>query len=81
MASGMTVNHLVQSMGSSSLSRPTKLKFIFDKSKVRYLEESLLPISSVQYDIGGSISLLLARVSTFNASVALIGVAFQTLNL
>ena len=47
-----------------------KLKFIFDKSKVRHLGESLLPISSVQYDIGGSISLLLARVSTFNALVA-----------
>ena len=40
-----------------------KLKFIYNKTKVRHLEESLLPISNVQYNIGGSISLLLARVS------------------
>ena len=40
-----------------------KLKLIYNKTKVRNLEESLLPISSVQCNIGGSISLLLARIS------------------
>ena len=56
-------------MGSSPTGR-TMLEFIFNKSKVRHFGESLLPISSVQCNIGGSISLLLARVSTFNGLVA-----------
>lgn len=40
-----------------------KLKFIYNKTKNRHFGESLLPISSVQCNIGGSISLLLARNS------------------
>ena len=39
------------------------MKLIYNKAKVRHFVESLLPISSVQYDIGGIISLLLARIS------------------
>lgn len=40
-----------------------KLKFIYNKAKIDTLGESLLPVSSVQYNIGSSISLLLARIS------------------
>jgi len=40
-----------------------KLKFIYNKAKMRHFGESLLPVSSVQYNIGGIISLLLARIS------------------
>ena len=39
------------------------MKLIYNKAKVRHFVESLLPVSSVQYDIGGIISLLLARIS------------------
>ena len=70
------IDKYLQCWGSATYNRVEtereipKLKFIYNKTKVRHLGESLLPISSVQCNIGGSISLLLARVSTFNALVA-----------
>jgi hypothetical protein len=42
------------------------LKFIYNKTKDRHFEESLLPICGVQHNIGGSISLLLARIQYGN---------------
>ena len=58
-----------------------KLKLIYNKAKVRHFVESLLPVSSVQYNIGGTISLLLARISVLVKRQSRLQINSASLNL